>query len=105
MNRRTFLKDLIKGVVIAGAAPQIITHGLKLQKRIVPVHLYGQDNPYGFNSFIFPVIRNVYPREQFIKDFMTVQPMSLSKDLVFHLEYAKKPLNKSFYKRVTIGTS
>lgn len=31
MNRRTFLSSLLKGTLTAVAAPQIVTHGLKLK--------------------------------------------------------------------------
>ena len=40
MNRRGFLSAFLKGAVVAVAAPQVVTHGRALRKRLVePVRL------------------------------------------------------------------
>jgi hypothetical protein len=35
MNRRSFLSGLFKGAVAVAVAPQIVTHGLHLRKRLI----------------------------------------------------------------------
>lgn len=98
MNRKSFLKGLFKGVIVATAAPQIITHGLKLKRIVVPVY-----DPYGFHSFRFPVIKQLIATDQHtIKEIFQIQPFMEPQANLFYLDYATKSINPNFYRTVTI---
>lgn len=73
MKRRTFLKTIFPTIFVP--------------KLIVPVWKSLQPVPtYGFDKFIFPQVRRVYPT-LLINELVSVQPVNMPSGTVFYMDF------------------
>jgi hypothetical protein len=93
MKRRGFFKTLT--VLIAGAplAPSI----MKIPRQLPTVIPAATRNIGQFESFVFPVIKKVYP-SMLINDLVKVQPMNVPSGQVFYMDFKHVP--RPWYKRI-----